>query len=436
MSQHPRPSDERRMSELMVRRLTRRSMLKGVGKGVAGVSLASLLAACGEEGGGTTAGTGAGGSVDPAEIFSRPDAEQHVEFANWPAYLDKAKDENGDVYRPSLQQFTDDTGITVNYLEVIQSNEEFFARIQPILAAGDPTNYDIIVITNGRYFKALTANGWVLPLDPAKRPNFDANAADWAKDPTYDPGNKYSMPWQSGITGIGINHDLITGEITKMEDLLDPSKCPPATVGVIPGDAPDWVMINMGIDPLTSGPAEWQQAADWLSELKAAPTFRKFYDQGYLDDMLAGTISAFMAWSGDVLGYKFWYGYDNLDFVFAEGGALLWVDNQLIPAGAQHPVSAYTLMDYVYKPEIATMITEWVLYMSPVPATREQILADADKAEEEGTKGLANKLRLTAESPYLYPDEEFLSRTSFGFSDWTDESAAEWDAIFNPVIYG
>jgi spermidine/putrescine transport system substrate-binding protein len=426
------------MSELMLRRLTRRSMLKGVGTGVAGVSLASLLAACGEEGGGTAGGTGAGGAgaLDPAEIFSQPDAEQHVEFANWPAYLDKAKDENGNVYYPSMERFTDETGITVNYLEVIQSNEEFFARIQPILAAGDATDFDIIVITNGRQFTALTANGWVLPLDPAKRPNFDANAADWAKEPAFDPGNTYSMPWQSGITGIGINNDLITGEITKMEDLLDPSKCPPATVGAIPGDAPDWVMINMGLDPVTSGPEEWQQAADWLNELKAAPTFRKFYDQGYLDDMTAGTISAFMAWSGDVLGYKYWYGYDNLDFVFPEGGALLWIDNMLIPAGAQHPVSAYTLMDYVYQPGVATMITEWVLYMSPVPATQELIRADAEKAEAEGTKGLANKLRLTAESPYLYPDEEFLSRTSFGFSDWTDEAAEEWDAIFNPVIYG
>jgi hypothetical protein len=74
--------------------------------------------------------------------------------------------------------------------------------------------------------------------------------------------------------------------------------------------------------------------------------------------------------------------------------------------------------------------------MSPVPATRELILQDAEQAEDQGYKGYANKLRATANSPFLYPDDEFLSRTSFGFSEWTDEAAEEWDAIFNPILYG
>ncbi len=432
-----RSTPEGRMQEIMRRRLTRRSLLRGAGAGVAGISLASFLAACGSgDGGSGGGGDGGDGGTDPSQIFSTPDAEQHVEFANWPLYIDKAKDDSGTVFNPSLRQFTDDTGISVNYLEIIQSNEEFFARIQPVLAAGDSTGYDIIVITNGRQLTALMANEWVLPLDPAKRPNFDANGAAWAKSPIYDQGNAHSMAWQSGITGIAVNHDLATGEITKMEDLLDSSKLPDASVGMISGDAADWTMINLGIDPTTSGPAEWQQAADWLSQLREAPTFRKFYDQGYADDMTSGNLGATMAWSGDVLYYAQWAGYDNLEFVFPEGGALLWIDNMMIPAGAQHPVSAYTLMDYVYKPEIAAMITEFVLYMSPCPSTSDVISQDADKAEADGSKGLANKLRLTAQSPFLYPDDAFLAKTSFGFSDWTDEAASEWDSIFNSVIYG
>jgi spermidine/putrescine transport system substrate-binding protein len=425
--------DQARMRRIMRNRLTRRSFLRGAGTGVAGISLAAILAACGEDGG---PGGGGGASMDPSQIFSGQDPEQHVDFVNWPLYIDKEKDAQGNVVHPSLEQFTKDTGITVTYQEDIQSNEEFFAKIQPQIAAGDSTGYDIVVITNGRYFKALADNGWVLPLDPAKRPNFDEDGAPWAKDPSFDPGNTYSMAWQSGITGIGINHDLTKGEITKMDDLLDGSKLPPDTVGAIPGDAADWVMINLGIDPKTSGPAEWKEAAAWLQKLKDAPTFRKFYDQGYIDDMLAGTISAFMAWSGDVLGYKIWYGYDNLDFVFPDDGALLWIDNMMIPATAEHPVSAYTLMDYVYKPEIATMITEWVLYMSPVPATRDQMLEEATKAEDKGENSLANKLSMTANSDYLYPSEEFLSQTSFGFDNWNDDTAEEWDAIFDPILYG
>jgi hypothetical protein len=74
--------------------------------------------------------------------------------------------------------------------------------------------------------------------------------------------------------------------------------------------------------------------------------------------------------------------------------------------------------------------------MSPVPKTQELIAADAQKAEDQGYKGYANRLAQTAESPFLYPDEEFLSRTSFGFGDWTDETAEEWDAIFLPISQG
>ena len=427
--------DEARLQAVWRNRLTRRGFLRGAGLGAAGLSMSAVLAACGGAGGGGTP-TEPGAGQDPSEIFSQPDPEQHVVFANWPLYIDKAKDKEGNVYNPSLRKFTKETGITVDYQEIIQSNEEFFAKIQPQLAAGDPTGYDIIVITNGRYMTALINNGWLIPLDPERRPNFDANAASWAKDPVFDPGNRYTMAWQSGITGLAVNHDLVTGEITKLDDMLDESKVPPDSVGAIPGDAPDLVMINLGIDPATSGPEEWREAAAWLQRLRESPTFRKFYDQGYTDDMTAGNLSVTMAWSGDVLYYAQWAGYSNLEFVFPEAGALLWIDNMAIPQGAAHPVSAYTLMDYVYKPEIATMITEGVLYMSPVPATRELILQDAEQAEDQGYKGYANKLRATANSPFLYPDDEFLSRTSFGFSEWTDEAAEEWDAIFNPILYG
>jgi spermidine/putrescine transport system substrate-binding protein len=91
------------------------------------------------------------------------------------------------------------------------------------------------------------------------------------------------------------------------------------------------------------------------------------------------------------------------------------------------------LMDYVYQPEIATMITESVLYMSPVSATQDLIKEDAKKAEANGDKGLASKLNATAESVYLYPDEELLSQVSFGRDLTTDEERSEWDSIFDPI---
>jgi spermidine/putrescine transport system substrate-binding protein len=424
--------DPAAMQRALEHRLTRRSLLRNAGVGVAGFSLASILAACGEGGGN---GGVTGNEVPaPADVFSG-EAGPTLNFANWPFYLDQDKDKDGNVYHPTLRLFKQRTGIDVNYQDVINDNAEFFGRIQPLLAGGDDPGWDVIVITNGRQFAALAANGWIYELDPSKRPNFDANAASWARDPFYDPGNKYGMAWQSGITGIGVNTKLVNGPVTKMDDLANPDKVGTSSVGMLEGDMPDWVMINLGIDPVTSGPEEWKEAADWLRFQQDSGTVRAYYGNDYLPDLQEENLTAAMAWSGDVLYSQVWLLYD-MEFVFPEGGALLWIDNMLVPAGAQNPVGAAEIMDFYYDPEVATTVTEWVLYMSPVPKTQGLIRADAQKAEDQGYKGYANKLAATADSQFLYPNDEFLSRTSFGFGDWTDESAEEWDAIFLPISQG
>ena len=156
---------------------------------------------------------------------------------------------------------------------------------------------------------------------------------------------------------------------------------------------------------------------------------RQFYDQGYIDDFTAGNLAATMAWSGDILYYKIWDDYDGLEFVVPEGGALLWIDNMMIPADVREPRARYQLMDYVYEPEIAQLITEWVLYMSPVPAVQDLI---AEHASEE-TGAYAADLEATATSPFLWPDEALLAKTPFGRNLTTDAEREEWDSIFIPL---
>jgi spermidine/putrescine transport system substrate-binding protein len=411
------------------RRMSRRSLMKYAGVGVGGLSLASILAACGGDGGGGTTTDGAAidwNAAPPVDV---------IEFANWPQYIDVAHNSEGKVYHPSLDQFAKDTGIDVTYSgQAIQDNASFFGKLQPQLQAGQETGWDIIVITNGREFTALTANEWVIPIGDAPRPNFDKNAATWAKDPAYDPGNKFSMPWQSGITGIGYNKDLTPGTPTTMDDLANPAIVGEKSVGMLKADMPDFVMLNLGIDPQTSGPEEWKEAANWLLMQRESGTIRQYYDQGYLDDLTAGNLAATMAWSGDVLYWNTWGGADNLVFVgpSTDGlkSALLWIDNMMIPQGAKNPQGAMQLMDYVYKPEIAQLITEWVLYMSPVPAVQELI---AQHAKEEKDPTTATALEATADNPLLWPDEELLSMVSFGRQLETDDERKEWDDIFLPI---
>ena len=420
------------LQRAMGSRLSRRSVLKGAGVGVAGFSLAAFMAACGGGGGG---GDGGGEAQDPATVFGgEPGSE--VQFANWPLYIDQAKDENGNVFFPSLKEFEVQTGIAVNYEAVIQSNEEFFGKLRPELQAGTQDDWDIIVITNGRQFNVLTGNDWVYQLDTSKRPNFDANATPFATSPAYDEGNTYSMPWQGGFTSVAYDTTKVNGQITTLDDLANPDIVGQNSVGMLKSDMPDFVMVNLGIDPVTSGPEEWKETAAWLQKQKESGTVRQYYDQGYIDDFVAGNTPVTMAWSGDVLYYKIWAGYSDFEYLFLDGGALLWQDNMLVPVGAPNAPGALQLMDFVYDPKVATMITEWVIYLSPVEGVKQNIEKDAEQAVEDGYKGYANKLSETASSPYAFPDAETLSQVRFGKSITTDDEAEEWDNIFLPISQG
>jgi spermidine/putrescine transport system substrate-binding protein len=420
----PTPEMSRALMRGMTqRRLSRRQLIKVGGVSVGALSLSSFLAACGK----TETGSGTGTTGATVDFSATPGTE--INFANWPLYIDKATNADGDRYSPSLDSFTKANDITVNYETVINSNDSFFGKLLPQLEAGQDTGWDIIVITNGRELTALIQNEWVTELDPSLRPNFDANAAPFAKDPVYDPGNKFSMAWQSGTTGIGYDTTKVNGPVTKMDDLMNPDLVGTASVGMLKQDMPDLVMINLGIDPAESTPEDWKAAAEWIQKLKDSGTVRTFYDQGYIDDLVAGNLSATMAWSGDVLYYKIWEGYP-FEFVIPEGGALLWIDNMLIPVGAKNPQGAYKLMDYYYDPEVAQDVTEWVAYMSPVPEVQGLI---ADHAKEEKDPDTAAALAAMAESPFLWPDDAMLSQLKFGREFTTEEEKQEWDSIFIPL---
>ena len=401
--------------------ISRRDLLRGMG---AGLGTAWLLAACGSS---ETGGT----ATDRPNVFEGGPTGT-VTVANWPLYIDKAKDKAGVRYSPSLREFTKRTGIEADYQEVIADYPSFLGKILPQLEAGQPIGWDVIVI-GGRELTVLQANDWLTPLDPSLRPNFEAHATSWARDPAFDPGNQHTMAWQGGFTALGVNRKLVKGPVTKLDDLANPDKVGNDAVGMITSEMPDFVMQNLGIDPATSTTDDWKEAAAWLMMQRDSGTVRQYYSQNYIDDMTAGNTSVSMAWSGDILYYGLWAGQSELQFILPEGGGLRWIDSMAIPVNAEHPVDAATFMDFYYQPEIAVMVTEWVLTMPPVEGVRDLVVADGEAALEEGYKGYGNKLLATAENRFTFPDDEILNATTFMRDLKTDEEREEWDAIFSPI---
>src|SRR5438045_6280363 len=190
--------------ELTQTRITRRSALQGAGA----VSLGAVLAACG------IGGTQQTPVTHQSWVWDKAAQAGTLDFANWPLYIDTGEDAAGNTTYPSLDLFTKQTGIKVKYTEPIHDLAEFFAKIEPQLQAGKAIGYDIIVITNGTQLTNLLTKRWLTELDPSKLPNFYKNAGPRAQNRSFDPGNRFTIPWQSSLTGIGYNPKKTGREIT------------------------------------------------------------------------------------------------------------------------------------------------------------------------------------------------------------------------------
>ncbi|GAA3039309.1 spermidine/putrescine ABC transporter substrate-binding protein [Streptosporangium longisporum] len=397
------------------RSVTRRDALRLGGLSAAGLA----LAACGVEG--KKVAPPARDAV--AEYWASKKKTGTLRFANWPLYIDK----EGKKY-PSLEMFTADTGIKVTYQEAIQDVGTFFGKIQPLLAAGNDIGYDLMVLTNGFQLNRAIALGYLVPLDHSKLPNFAANATSAVKDPTWDPDNAHTIPWTVGVTGIAYNPKYVD-EVKSIADLWNPKYKGKVGMMLDTQEVANFGMFALGIDPDASTEADWKKAGAKLTEQRDAGLVRKYYENDYVDALARGDIWITMAWSGDIF-QQVAEGKD-LRFVVPEEGGTIWTDNMCIPKTAQNPVDALTLMDYVYQPKIATMLVEYINYITPVSSARELVLADADKATGEKKASL----KQIAESPLIFPSEADLAKLR-SYKTLNPAQEKVFQDIFQPITQG
>lgn len=362
----------------------------------------------------------AGGSV------LAQDEDVTLEFANWPLYIDI--DEDTGAY-PTLEAFTDETGIDVRYVEAINDNEEFFGLIQPDLAAGNPTGYDIVVPTDWMV-ERMARLGYLEELDWSKLPNVEANMQELYQDRWYDPDSTYSVPWVAGIVGIGYNPELTGRPITTFDDLFDPEFA--GRVGLFSEmrDTMSMTLLSMGVVPAEATLEDVEAAQQKLLEAADRGQFRNFYGNDYYDALARGDVVATMAWSGDVTQMKL-YDNDAVEFVVPESGGMLFVDNMVIPKGAEHVDAAHAMIDFWYDPDNATPLIEYIGYYSPVKGVPERVREDAEAARAEGDEEWADILDVIAttaepadlEDVYTYPILD-------------EEEERVWNDLFNEVVVG
>ncbi|HEY3531077.1 MAG TPA: spermidine/putrescine ABC transporter substrate-binding protein [Nocardioides sp.] len=385
--------------------LSRRSLLRGAGIGALALSSPALLDACGTKGAKVSAG-----SCVSKDLSS---TQKTIVFSNWIGYIDPAKAKD----TSTLEKFQQETGIKVDYRNGdVNDNEQFFAKVSPQLQDCKSTGRDVFVLTDWMAARMVDL-GWLQKLDHSKMPNVDANLIDSLKSPDWDPHRDYSVPWQSGMTGICYNSDL-TDPVTSFKDLLTR----PDLKGKIElltemRDTMLFMLLLQDSDPGDFTADEFSSAISALQKYVNNGQVRRFTGNDYVDDMKSGDIVACEAWSGDVINLL---GGGKYKWVPPDEGFAIWTDNMLVPNMAEHKTNVETMMNFYYDPVNAAKLAAWNYYFCPVKGAQQQI-GQFDKS--------------AVHSEFIFPSQKIL-QNGHAFMSLDQKSEQSYQTQFNEVMGG
>ncbi len=388
--------------------ISRRSALAGL----AGLAAAGVLTACGSPGRNPSGSASA--SSSPVAAADKSDTEKLVNWSNWPEYIDV--DDKGK--HPSIEAFTKKTGIKVNYNEDYNDNDEFFAKVRPLLEAGQDTGRDVWVSTDWMVARLIRL-GYIQKLDYANIPNL-SNLEPSQKDVAFDPGRVYSLPWQIGFVGIAYNPKATGGrKVTSVDQLLhDPSLKGKVTMLTEMRDTVGLVLIEQGKSLATVTAEDFTAALQVIADAKNAGQIKGFTGNEYTKPLATGDTAACVAWTGDVVQLR----ADNpaLGYTLGEKGIPMFSDNFVIPNLAQHKKNAEKLIDYYYDPKVMAPVADYVNYIPPVAGVKD-LLVKQDP-------GVAN-------NELIFPSQDVLARSQV-FRGLTAEEETSFNRQFQAVVTG
>lgn len=391
--------------------MSRRSVLRALGIGGAVAASGPLLAACGTEGSSDTA------KQDQAAP-DKSDTDKRVVWSNWPGYIDYNDDETK---KPSLLAFEKQSGIKVTYNEDINDNDEFFGKIRTQLNQGQDTGRDIIVLTDWMAGRLIRLS-YVQELNKANIPNAK-NVVTSLQNVGFDPGRKYSLPWQSGFTAIGANGKALkdvagisdVSGLTVTELLTNPKLKGRVTVLTEMRDTVGLVLLEMGKRPEDFTDDDFNAAIGMIGDAVDSGQIRRFTGNDYMQDLASGQIATCMAWSGDVIQLQ--ADDPSIQLVTPAAGQMVWSDNLMIPNKAQHKKNAELVMDYYYRPAVAAQVAAWVNYICPVQGAKEE----AAKIDPE-----------LVDNPLIFPDDATLAK-SHVFKSLDEQTETKYNEAFQQL---
>jgi spermidine/putrescine-binding protein len=196
-------------------------------------------------------------------------------------------------------------------------------------------------------------------------------------DPSYlnlsfDPGNEYTVPFQSGTYGLVVNTTRVPGMPVAWADLWKPEydgrmvflQESRAVIGA--------VLLSLGYDVNSQSPLELERARVKLLEL--VPKIRVFDSDNPRTALIAGDLELGMTWTAPAQAAN--AADPAIQFLYPSEGAILWQDNWAISGGSCHIDAAYAWLNYTLQADVAWMFLQDAPFTTPNRAALEYMRAE------------------------------------------------------------
>lgn len=294
------------------------------------------------------------GLLTLALILAGPAAAQNLVISNWDGYM--APD--------TVEEFKEATGVTAEVV-VHATNEEIMGK----LVASGGKGYDVVFVSSP-FAEVLNNLGLAEPIDHAKVPNL-ANLYPEATKLEHDPGNKFSVPYTWGTTGLCYRSDLVKETPDSWNDLLQPAADLKGKTTMLATDR--WLLaagqLAKGYSVNETDPAKLAEVKDLLIEAKK--TLLAYDDTTFYSKLVSGEALMVQAWDG-------WCNYgiaENADikYVIPEEGSDLWLDTMVVMKASENKDAAFQFINFMLDAENHAWAAQNILYKVPNKAAMESL---------------------------------------------------------------
>ncbi len=325
-----------------------------------------VLAACGDSGSDSSTTAGAGGATttqdgEPGTACAPDQVDGDLNFYNWSEYID-----------PELIAAFE-TEFEVDVVEdFYDSNEAMLAQLQ----AG--AVYDLIVPSD--YMVGIMIEESLLASLQKDALTNLGNLDPQFVNPPYDSTGEFSVAYQWGTTGLGVNLSVVGEDFEPSWALVfDPELTAtfPGGVSMLndPRETMGAALKYLGYSLNSTSEAELQEAADLIADAKINIT--AFDSDQYDENLVNGETAVAHGYSGNFFtAFADTDDVDNWAYVIPEEGGTVWIDNMAIPTVSEHPCTAHTFINYLLDAENGAALTNWNYYASPNAAAEPFILEE------------------------------------------------------------